>query len=265
VSYRDIRLPGGDVRTIEEYVSWADREGLLQGIAGCDADRCPHCFGATFEGAVTCQNCAGYADLDGWTMHHVIDLVVPITYSPDNGLESLLHRYKWSDPGERRDRFGSAIASMLYTFLARHGACLEADGPIDFAVVVPPTKDRGWKPLRYAIERRIRVDWPLPWRFDLVTKIGAERPGRGHMRPDLYGLTDSDEVDGQSILVVDDTWTSGSTMASVAQLLKAAGAARVVGVPIGRQVHGSTFGNSQALYDAAQNTPWSESRCLVCE
>ncbi len=264
MSYRIIQLPQQNPSSTLDWVKWAREEGLLMAVADCDVERCQHCYGSVGHGFTLCQNCEQYGTLDGWTVRHVLDAVVPITYSPDDGLESLLHQYKKSPPGRERRSFGSALGSVVYEFIERHLECLTSVGGIDVATIVPPTKPRSFGPLRYAIEERVDVGWPFPWRFDLLENHTGRRPPRGVLQPDLYTLTSDLDLAGMTVLLADDTWTSGSTMVSAASLLRDAGAARVVGLPIGRQVRSGTYGTSQDLYDTAHHQRWRLGRCVLC-
>ncbi|MFI6098404.1 ComF family protein [Lentzea sp. NPDC051213] len=54
------------------------------------------------------------------------------------------------------------------------------------------------------------------------------------MRPAQYEV--AADVEERSILLVDDTWTSGASLQSAAVALKRAGATRVVGLVIGRHL-----------------------------
>ncbi|MET7609838.1 phosphoribosyltransferase [Streptomyces seoulensis] len=61
----------------------------------------------------------------------------------------------------------------------------------------------------------------------------AER--RQRIVPDLF--TADPSVNGKRVLLLDDTFTSGGTMASAARALREAGAACVIGISFGRQLN----------------------------
>ncbi|MFC7729816.1 hypothetical protein [Actinomadura keratinilytica] len=44
-------------------------------------------------------------------------------------------------------------------------------------------------------------------------------------------------MEGRTVLLIDDTWTTGSRIQSASHTLKAAGAAKVVAVVLGRRVN----------------------------
>jgi orotate phosphoribosyltransferase len=63
----------------------------------------------------------------------------------------------------------------------------------------------------------------------------AER--RQRIVPDLF--TADQSVNGKRVLLLDDTFTSGGSMASAAHALREAGATSVVGIAFGRQLNAS--------------------------
>jgi hypothetical protein len=96
--------------------------------------------------------------------------------------------------------------------------------------VVPSGRGRpGTHPLRALVEPYLALPWA-----DLAISPGEPvqardlRPGRFRALARLTGAT---------ILLLDDTWTSGSSAQSAAIALKRAGARRVVVVTLGRHVN----------------------------
>lgn len=265
MSYLDPLRPPAGLRTTDAHVEWAAQGGLLMPVAGLLTERCEHCYGSVGLGYEQCSNCQRYADYEGWDVRYFVDYVVPVTYSSDDGFESLLHQFKnfESTTTGTRQRLGAVIASLLYEFLTHHLDCLCAGKAFDFATLVPPRQKRAYTPMRLALDQ-LRGGWPVPWVHDLVVNAGGRRPGRGIVLPNLYELDPHRDIDDASILLVDDTWTSGSTMVSVARRLKQAGAARVVGLPLGRQVKDEAFGSSHDLYREAHARQWSLDRCVLC-
>jgi orotate phosphoribosyltransferase len=65
----------------------------------------------------------------------------------------------------------------------------------------------------------------------------------------------------QSVLLIDDTWTTGASAQSAAAALKAAGAGKVVAAVIGRHVNRDWHENDQRLR-ALPDFAWS--RCALC-
>jgi hypothetical protein len=70
------------------------------------------------------------------------------------------------------------------------------------------------------------------------------------------------QLKGQSILLIDDTWTTGSTAQSAAAALKAAGAKRVAAVVIGRHLNREWHENDRRIRGIARPFNWNE--CAFC-
>jgi phosphoribosylpyrophosphate synthetase len=77
---------------------------------------------------------------------------------------------------------------------------------------------------------------PDHWRFDLLKKSSVDKAGqrRGKIVPNLFIASPS--VNGARVLLFDDTFTTGGTVASAAHALKQRGAVSVVALSIGRQL-----------------------------
>jgi orotate phosphoribosyltransferase len=69
-------------------------------------------------------------------------------------------------------------------------------------------------------------------------------------------------LQGQAILLIDDTWTTGSSAQSAAAALKKAGAGRIAGVVIGRHLNREWHENDRRLRGIAQPFEWA--KCALC-
>ena len=76
------------------------------------------------------------------------------------------------------------------------------------------------------------------------------------------------EVDGRSVLLIDDTWTTGAHAQSGAAALKAAGAGPVAILTLGRHFQPDQRGEhgeaAKAYLSAARQRGWSWGRCALC-
>jgi len=177
------------------------------------------------------------------------------------GLESLLHQYK--DWGPDYTWMARPLASVLYEFLSAHLSCIEARyEACDVAAIVPRANaSRPFDHLTTVIERLDQ--WPVVWDTGLLQKVGQDRPSRGTVDPNVYRVADGRAVTGKTILLVDDTWTSGSSLVSAASRLMADGAAAVVGLTIGRQLRGD-FGTTHDVITAVEARTFDNRRCVLC-
>lgn len=77
---------------------------------------------------------------------------------------------------------------------------------------------------------------------------------------DLFQV--SDDIAGRTVLVIDDTWTSGARIQSAAWALKLAGATRVAAVVIGRHFD-RDYGENERYFQQAKKIPFSWEVCCV--
>jgi orotate phosphoribosyltransferase len=69
-------------------------------------------------------------------------------------------------------------------------------------------------------------------------------------------------LDGEPVLLVDDTWTTGANAQSAAAALRSAGAGRVATVVIGRHVNRGWRENDTRLRRLGPTFDWH--RCALC-
>jgi len=133
---------------------------------------------------------------------------------------------------------------------------------LDIATIVPTGNHlRGFDHLGLVI---LQIDnWSVEWDLSIVSKAKGGRPGRGVVDPSYYSISPSADVDGKTVLLMDDTWTSGSSMASAARALKDAGAKSVVAMPIGRQLN-ARFGDADSLMRITGNRGYINEKCVIC-
>jgi phosphoribosylpyrophosphate synthetase len=165
------------------------------------------------------------------------DLVVPIAYSVGGtGYATALWQYKSAaaDAASRKSA-RAALRLILLAFLHDHGRCLWScagvAAPTHVAVVPSGRGCGGTHPLRSLAGSYLTLPWA-----DLVTRPGEPALGRdlqvGRFRA-------AGRLTGATVLLLDDTWTSGASAQSAAAALKLAGARSVVTVILGRHLNPS--------------------------
>jgi predicted amidophosphoribosyltransferase len=248
-----------------DWMDWLEANSVLVPTAPRPDDSCETCqgaVGARDDGQFydSCYQCGGY--------NGELDTFVPITYSVASGLESVLHRFK--DFGDQYSWMANPLGSLLTTFLSRHRECIEADaGGIDVAAYVPSNnRNRAFNQLDRIVDavKGSPVRGWFPWDNEVITRDFSEtRPGRAEVKPDAYAV-DADAVRGRSVLLLDDTWTSGSSLVSSAAALKRAGASYVLGLTIGRQLNESGhYGSTdEILADVRGGRRWTDDDCVLC-
>lgn len=241
-------------------MAWLDETGAIPSVAGRVDGTCDSCFGAVKiapDGNPyrRCYNCRNY--------HGCIDALIPIAYSIDSGLESMLHRFKdWRG----YSWLGKSFGSLLYSFWGAHAECVfSAYG--DFDVVLPVPNNNASRTFDHLASLNVCLgNGPiLPLTHGILTRRQeVPRPERGELVPEAYAVSDADIIADANILLFDDTWTSGSSTASAATSLKQSGAASVVVLTLGRQLNlSNSYGTSEEIASQVIERGWT-GKCILC-
>jgi hypothetical protein len=201
-------------------------------------DVCSVCLTFT-EGPDTCYPC-------GWEPRFA-DAALPISYSVHFGqLHTALAQYKRTS-GRVGRRLQMELAAVLWRFLREHEGCLarSAGAPAFDLVTTVPSSDRQRDP-DHPLRRIVGADVGATRdRYaPLLARSGTDVPNR-KVDPGKYNP--SRDLDGESVLLIDDTWTSGANAQSAAGALKTAGAGPVGVLVIGRHVQESYKDNATRL------------------
>jgi predicted amidophosphoribosyltransferase len=199
-----------------------------------------------------CYQCGQHSRLGAG---RIADAVVPIAYSLKGGQhDHHLIVYK-STPPSAQAQFNLAALGLLY--LSKHWQCLTraAGGPLTYVVTVPSTKGRaGTHPLESTLAARIGLPILRP------TGNSAYSSADRDFHRDRFLLPDG-AVAGDRVLLLDDTWTTGGRVQSLAFAAKTAGASAVVAVVLGRRVN-PEWGPSASLVERLRAAPLFDiSRC----
>ncbi len=214
---------------------------------------CATCFNFT-DGYARCYACDhGRLVLDG---------VAPISYSvAREQLHHALASYKRLD-GDVARRLGASLAAILWRFLTEHERCVAHAAATDrFELVTTvPSGDRTRDerhPLRWIVGELVA---PTRDRYErLLWRSEVEVPQRS-FSPEKFVA--SAPIDGRSVLLIDDTWTTGASAQSAAAALKAAGAGAVGAVVIGRHLNREWHENDKRIRGIARPFDWS--KCALC-
>ena len=213
---------------------------------------CATCFNL-IDGYERCYACCRGRD--------VLDAFAPISYSvAHEPLHQVLFGYKRLPAALARAMAGD-LQEILRRYLEGHERCLArlagADA-FDLVTTVPSGN-------------RHRDDGH-PLRTIVNAALGS---GRRHQRLLLRSSFESGErehdflkylavrpFDGESVLLIDDTWTTGANAQSAAAALKAAGAGAVGAIAIGRHVNRGWHDNDRRLAALVGQFDWG--RCALC-
>lgn len=262
MGYRDFVKPDFIYRThrASDWLRWLEREAVLYDAAPRPNNSCELCGGAVglnWSGRPFshCPQCRNYISL--------LQGLVSVTYSFDDGLESMLHRYK--DFGPEWRWLELPLRSLLWSFCSEHAGCIvDAYGPFDIYVTVPGDSAARQFDHLAGILQPIGEAPFFPWRTDLISRVtGVPRPSRTEVKPEAYRVSPIVEK-GARVLVFDDTWTSGASIVSLAAALREAGASSVAALTLGRQLNSqSTYLNNQELVEEVRKRAWGPG-CVLC-
>jgi len=214
---------------------------------------CARCFNLT-DGFSECYACT--------QSEHHLDTVAPISYSvAHEQLHHALAAYKRVN-GTVGRRLAAELAAVLWRYLHEHERCIARAAGVDRfdLVTTVPSRDHErdeQHPLRWIVSELIAPTRERHARLLRRTEAAAQPHAYS---PDKYAAVQS--VADQSILLIDDTWTTGANAQSAAAALKAAGAGPVAALVIGRHVNRDWHDNDRRL--RTMNRPFDWQRCALC-
>jgi hypothetical protein len=190
--------------------------------------RCVTCHGPSQPGHARCFQCGRHAESAPGLL---ADAVVPAACAvKGSGFAQALWQYKSARGGAAAAR--RALRALLLVFLHDHGACVWRSAgmpPPTHVSLVPSGRGRpGPHPLAVLITPYLALPAAT-----LVTAGPADR-GCRELDPGRFRATRP--LPGAAVLLLDDTWTTGSTAQSAAVALRAAGARHVAVVVLGRHL-----------------------------
>jgi predicted amidophosphoribosyltransferase len=216
-------------------------------------DVCGICFNFT-AGYARCYACA-HGQL-------TLDAMAPISYSVGREqLHPTLASYKRLD-GDVARRLGAILAAILWRFLAEHEDCIaHAAGTNNFDLVttVPssdPKRDER-HPLRHIVGELVG---PTRGRHQRLLRPTEDPPPPRTFSEQRFHPTTP--LNGEAVLLIDDTWTTGSNAQSAAAALKQAGAGPTAAVVVGRHLNRAWHENDRRLRGIAQRFDWAH--CALC-
>lgn len=210
-------------------------------------DVCGVCLTFT-QGFGTCYPCGHNA--------RFTDAVLPISFSVHFGqLHTVLQQYKRAAPNVARP-LQVQLAAVVWRFVDRHERCVAAAaGADEFHIVTTvPSRDQQRDeahPLRGIVGELVG---PTRDRYRrLLRRSGIPVPDRA-VDPGKYNATD--DLAGQNVLLIDDTWTTGANVQSAAGAMKTSGAGRVGALVVGRHIHEDYQDNAQRLKALPRPFDW---------
>ena len=195
---------------------------------------CDFCLGTCGLGYSLCHKC----DRDWFPqlpeVEDACDLIVPCTVAiSPSPWYTAMSQYK---RGSRRDDI-LLVARVLNVWLRNHmGRVTEAiEGPPTMAAVVPSTSALMPTPLYQIVSQQPMLRAPVS--SSAVKYVDPSVSWkRKYLSPESFSV-DSEEVSGQRMILVEDTWVTGSTALSAAIAIRRAGADKLALIMIARMVN----------------------------
>jgi predicted amidophosphoribosyltransferase len=166
-----------------------------------------------------------------------LSVVVPITYSEHLGqMHTALRTYKEAEYEPVRRYAFVRLTGVLWRFLRDHEACVATAagvGSFDLVTCVPSSTSQ--RDEASALRSLVRGCAPVADRFErLLEPTGAVASDDRHYNPNRY--RPRRDLEGESVLIIDDTWASGGHAQSAAAMLDAHGAGVLALAVIGRHL-----------------------------
>jgi hypothetical protein len=217
---------------------------------------CSVCHSGPGDGYTICYSC----DLTMSQVTHPTTLIVPISlYQIPSQLHHVLRNYKDSPAA---DYLRTQVAAILTRFTRLHQSCIEQalGSPIDALMTVPSTRSPA-RPGIHPLQRAVQQSRSLA----ALHVAGLQRgPGSvGHRYANDQAFTVSVDVTGLTILLVEDTFTTGARAQSAASALMLSGASNVAVLTVGRVIDPDFNSNCERIWRRARAQPFDFDVCCL--
>ena len=200
------------------------------------------------EGSFLCEDCQAILDISSshqeFQTENLSDLYYPLEYK-NPLIKNLIKRFKY-------EPLVKELAKDLASLIIAHFQLLDPPpnfGGGDYVLVPVPLEKRKlkWRGFNQSEEigKEISKFLNIPLINDILFKIKETLPQvelsekeREENIKGVFIIRNRKKISGKKILLVDDVYTTGSTMKECAQLLKKAGAKEVIGIVIARAAPG---------------------------
>jgi ComF family protein len=206
------------------------------------------CFGCQREGTFLCQDCQAILDISNshrkFQTENLSDLYYPLEYK-NPLIKNLIKLFKY-------EPFVKELAKDFTSLIIAHFQLLDPPpkfGGGDYVLVPVPLEKRKlkWRGFNQAEEvgKEIAKFLKIQLVNNVLKKIKETPPqvelSDRERKENIKGVflcKNSEQIKGKKILLVDDVYTTGSTLEECAKVLKKAGAKEVIGIVIARAAPG---------------------------
>lgn len=220
---------------------------------------CPVCRSGPRPGYAVCRSCTEVMRQVRCPTRNVVPISL---YTLDSQLWHVLRYYK-DGSGRSAELLALQVAAIIARFTARHLRCVAGllGGDPEVVTSVPSTRAEpraGGHPLEAAIAR---VGSLAP-RYAPLLARGPEHAD--HNLGDDSAFTVPRRLQGERVLVVDDTLTTGARLQSAVSALRLGGASAAAAVVVGRVIDPDWNDNCRRIWSQARATAFSFGQCCLC-
>jgi len=210
-----------------------------------------NCFGCQKEGTYLCEDCISLLDIlnfhEIFRTENLDDLYFGLSYKNRSSkyehqlIKLLIKRFKYNP-------FVKDLSQPLSSLIITHFNSCEKQPPFiqektNFIIIPIPLSQKRlkWRGFNQAeeIARNLSTNLQIPLHNNILTK-NKETSFQSNLSKEereknlLNSFSCNKQIINKKILLVDDIYTTGSTMEECSKVLKKAGATRVIGITIAR-------------------------------
>jgi ComF family protein len=212
------------------------------------------CFGCRREGEYLCQDCKSILEISGLHQSYSTQSLKDLYFSADYGnplIKKLIHKFKYKP-------FIKELAKSLSSLIIEHFQLLDNKPDFfspfrshtfshwaDFILIPIPLgrKRLKWRGFNQAQEigKELSNFLSIPLVSDCLIKIRETPPQvelsdeeRRENIKNVFLVRDKELIKQKRVLLVDDVYTTGSTMEEAAEVLKENGAKEITGIVVAR-------------------------------
>lgn len=244
-------------RTVDDVA--APYANYLVRVPRVAIDVCEVCHSLVDPQYARCYQCSQASR----QLPHTADVVSFVSLAPNTGqMATELYTYKRIDIHENLRRARQiGLAAVLWKWLALHEHCMARHvgaERFDLITTVPSTSGRpGTHPLDDLVSKVVVGSGD---RYVPLLALGASAAAHRGFAVDRFAV--SAAPTGRTVLIIDDTWTTGAHAQSAAAALKAAGARGVGILAIGRWMNIGWKNTSEWLHQH-RGAGWDWNRCCL--
>jgi len=204
------------------------------------------CLNCQREGDYLCQDCLATLDIlnshQKCSTKNLKDLYFALPYQKTI-TKKLIQKFKYPP-------FIKELSQPLASVIISHFQLLEKRENFSDFILIPVPLDKKrlrWRGFNQAEEigEKIAKFFKIPLLSDCLIKIKktteqvelSEKERRENIRG-AFSLRNQEKIKGRKILLVDDVYTTGSTMEECAKILREAGAKEIIGIVLARAIPG---------------------------